>query len=104
MTKIRTSNGCIVVTPEVNVVASSAETVRKELLALINQDTNELVVDLSKVRRVDSMGIGVFIATYHALKKKEKKLVVVNASPKIKSLFQTMGLLRRFSVSGATPD
>jgi len=100
MSRIKASDGQIVVQPEVNVLASTAESFRTELLTLITQNNAEIVVDLSKVKRIDSVGLGVFIASYNTLKKKEKQLKVINASPKIRSLFQTMGLTRRFTVRG----
>jgi anti-anti-sigma factor len=100
MSSITASDGRIIVQPEVNVVASTAESFRQELLRLITQNSAEIVVDLSKVERIDSVGLGVFIASYNTLKKKERQLKVINASPKIRSLFQTMGLTRLFAVRG----
>jgi anti-anti-sigma factor len=100
MKNMTSPNSQIIVKPEVNVVASTAEDLRKELRKLIKKNHTELVIDLAKVNRIDSVGMGVFIATYNALMKKEKKLKVVNASPKIRALFQTMGLTRRFVVRG----
>jgi anti-anti-sigma factor len=100
MSIISKSNSQIIVQPEVSLVSSTAETFRQELLQIVNQNNCELVVDLSLVTDIDSVGLGVFIATFNTLAKKEKKLCVINASEKLHSLFRTMGLTRRFKVSG----
>ena len=44
------------------------------------------------------LGIGVFIAIYNALSKKEKKLVITNASGPIFAILKTMGLRRWFTI------
>ena len=103
MSRITQSNGRIFVRPERNVISSTAEVFRQELLQIVTDNNLELVIDLANVKTIDSVGLGVFIATFNTLKKKDKKLQVINASPKIHSLFKTMGLTRRFRVQGKDP-
>jgi anti-anti-sigma factor len=101
MSVINKSNSEIVVQPEMNLLSSTAEAFREELLQIVNQNNCELVIDLLRVNDIDSVGLGVFIATFNTLAKKEKRLQVINASEKLHSLFRTMGLTRRIKV---TPD
>lgn len=98
MSKIIRSNGRVTIRPESNVVSATAGDFREEVLNLINRNNCEFVIDLEGVDEIDSFGIGVFIATYNALLKKEKKLLVTNASHNIFALLQTMGLTQRFEV------
>ena len=99
MSRITRSNGLIIVQPEGNIMSAGAEAFRDELMRLVSQNDAELAIDLSRVKRIDSVGMGVFISIFNTLKKREKKLQVINASRKIHSLFQTMGLTRRFKVT-----
>jgi len=52
----------------------------------------ELRLDLSGTALMDSIGIGVVIATHNSMKKKGGKLVVSNASENIVKLFKSMRL------------
>ncbi len=103
MSETTKSGDKIIVKPGRNVVSSTAKAFREELLDLIHHDNREIEIDLSNVELVDSVGLGVFIATYNALKKMEGHLVVTGASQNIFNLFQTMGLSRHFKVLAKDP-
>jgi anti-sigma B factor antagonist len=89
-----------VVRPDMNIESTNADAFRDVLLKASDHNHSDLVVDLSRIDTIDSVGLGVFIAIYNTLTKKEKKLKVINASRRILSLFQIMGLTRRFKVEG----
>lgn len=101
MSRVVRKNDQIVVMVEQDIVSTTAKDFREELLAMIKPDTSELVVDLTGVEMIDSVGLGVFIATHNGLNKIEGKLKVVNVAPNILNLFKTMGLDRHFEVVGA---
>ena len=88
----------IVIKPEQNIVSTIAKEFREKLLEKIVEKNCELEIDLTGVEMIDSVGIGVFIATHNALNKVEGKLNVTHASENIFKLFKTMGLNRHFSV------
>ena len=98
MSEITKSDGKVMIRPGKNVVSSTVDEFRAELLSLINENNCELVIDLTGVQKIDSYGIGVFIAIYNALSKKEKKLVITNASGPIFAILKTMGLRRWFTI------
>ena len=104
MSSITKSTGHVVVQPKMNLEASTADAFREILLKAVKENHSDLVIDLSKIDTIDSVGLGVFIATYNTLAKEEKKLQVINASEKIHCLFRTMGLTRRFKVRGNDAD
>ncbi len=90
-----------VIKPGKDVVASMAEEFKKNLLDLIKNGIKELVIDLSGVEVVDSVGLGVMIATHNTLSKSGGKLKVINASEDICRLFQTMRLDQHFEIQTA---
>jgi anti-anti-sigma factor len=87
-----------IVKPSKDVVAATARAFRERLLAVIEQGATEIVIDLTDVEMIDSVGLGVFIATHNALNKIEGKLTVINVSANVFKLFRTMGLFRHFDI------
>jgi anti-sigma B factor antagonist len=84
-----------------DIVASMADEFKNELLAVINESSVDIVIDLAGVAMVDSVGIGVIIAAHNTLTQSDRKLKVINVSKDVYGLFSTMRLNRRFTVEGA---
>jgi anti-sigma B factor antagonist len=101
MSRIAEKHDSIIITPDKDVVASMAEEFSTELHALIQKMPEEITIDLTNVKIVDSIGIGVLIAAHNSLSRFEGKLIVVNAAPNIYRLFTTMRLDRHFAVESA---
>ena len=101
MSRIAEKHDSIIITPNRDVVASMAEEFNAELHALIQKMPGEITIDLTNVKIVDSIGIGVLIATHNDLSKFEGKLIVINVAPNIYRLFTTMRLDRHFAVERA---
>lgn len=87
-----------IVFPGRDIVSSVADEIKAELYLLVEQAPDELVVDLSGIKMVDSMGIGVLISIYNSLSKAGGKLKIINASEYIYNIFVTMRLTYHFSV------
>ena len=87
-----------VVAPRKDIVAATAKAFREGLLALIDEGATTIVIDLTDVEMIDSVGLGVFIATHNTLSNADGKLTVINASPDVFKLFRTMGLFRHFDI------
>ncbi len=98
MSEISTVDGQVIVKPGKDVVASMADEFKKELSFQIESSTGGITIDLSGVEMVDSVGIGVLIATHNTLEKLGRKLTVVNISKDIFDLFTTMRLDRHFTI------
>lgn len=88
------------VKPGINVVASMADGFREELQELVRETPESIIIDLSDVEMVDSMGIGVMIAVHNSLAKTKGLLKIVNANKNLLTLFHTMRLDRHFVVEG----
>jgi len=66
----------------------------------LEKGIDEAVFDLGKTAMLDSSGIGLLIATCNSLGRKKGKMRVLNVSPDILRLLQSMRLVARLNVSG----
>ncbi|HOD35173.1 MAG TPA: STAS domain-containing protein [Syntrophales bacterium] len=89
---------CNVVVPGRDIIASNAQELRRSLWSLMEEGIQRIVVDLTGVRMIDSIGLGVLIATHNALKRKGGRLCVVNACSDLFSLFSAQRLNQHFEV------
>ena len=99
MSTIQRENQRAVVRPISNIVVSQVQELRGELKELINDEVREIVVDLTDVLMIDSIGLGVLIATHNSLKKVGGTFSVVNASRDLYELFASMRLTQHFTVT-----
>ncbi len=100
MSEIVRDGDTTVVRPGIDIVASMAEDFKRELLSAINDRPSDFVIDLAGVEMVDSVGIGVIIATHNTLEQAGRNLKVINVSKDVFGLFSTMRLNRRFTIEG----
>lgn len=100
MSEIVNQDNQTIIKPGVDIVASMAEEFKTELLSVINESSAEVVIDLTGVEMVDSVGIGVIIAAHNSLSQSDRKLKVINVAKDVYGLFSTMRLNRRFTVEG----
>jgi anti-anti-sigma factor len=91
-----------VVKPGKDIVASMADGFRKRLLKVVKGGAKDLVIDLKGVEMIDSVGIGVIIATHNSMSSSGGTLRLTNLSQDIYGLFKTMRLDEHFDVQPAT--
>jgi anti-sigma B factor antagonist len=103
MSEITKNGDQAIVTPQENIVCSTAGRFRDELLLLLADGVMDLVVDLSNVEMVDSDGLSAFIAAHKALKAAGGKLTVCGASRDIVVFFRIMHLDRQFTIKVRRP-
>jgi anti-sigma B factor antagonist len=101
MSEIVKQDNQTIIKPGIDIVASMAEGFKNELLSIINESSGELVIDLQGAEMVDSVGIGVIIASHNTLKQKERQLKIINVAKDVYGLFTTMRLNQRFTVEKA---
>ena len=90
-----------VIKPDRDIVASGAEDLKIKLTKLVKKGLKELTIDFAGVEVIDSVGLGVVIATHNSLNNTGGKLKIINTSEDIFRLFQTMRLDQHFEVSMA---
>lgn len=88
----------VIVKPGKDVVASMADEFKGELKSQLEGSSGGITIDLDGVQMVDSVGIGVIIATHNSLNNANRKLKVVNIAKDIYDLFTTMRLDRHFTL------
>ena len=87
-----------IVRPGTNIVASMAQDFRKELLSLVDGGEKSLVLDLTDVKMIDSIGIGMVVALHNSLSKAGGNLALVSVPEDIHRLFKAMRLDQYFDV------
>ena len=87
--------------PGKEIVASMAEEFREKLFKIVKQGIKDITIDLKGVGMVDSVGLGVLIATHNSLEDNGGVLRIKNVSDDIYSLFKTMRLDQHFEITPA---
>ena len=89
----------IVITPESDIVGNSSHELKKELSVFIENGKIDLKLDLHKVRIIDSLGIGVLVATRNALRQANGEFCIVNLNEDLTELFSNMRIIEFLNVS-----
>ncbi|MEX2478120.1 MAG: STAS domain-containing protein [Gracilimonas sp.] len=88
---------CVIIELKGNVMGGpDAETFRDELHKFIEEGKKEVIVDLGKVKFMNSSGIGILIGGYTTMKNAGGELVICRADKKIESLLVVTQLIKVF--------
>ncbi|MHC1790754.1 ATP-binding protein [Solidesulfovibrio sp.] len=98
MHDIRIEDSRTILCPDGDIVASVADELRTHLKEIMHQLTGPLVIDLSRVELIDSVGIGLLIAAHNTLSKKGERLALAHVSPDLAALLRTMRLDKHFHI------
>ena len=98
MSEISNDNGAVTIKPCCDIVASALDGLKAELKELIEGKPARLIIDFEGIDMIDSMGIGILIATYNSLKKLNAPLELINVSPEIANLLRNMRLNQYFHI------
>jgi len=99
MSKISNEGGAVTFKPGCDIVASVVDGLKAELKGVVDGGLSKLTIDLSETTMIDSMGIGILIATYNSLKKKSVPMELICVSSEIASLLKNMRLNQYFTIS-----
>ncbi len=97
MTQNNSDDLCIFV-PDCNIVASSIPVIKEHISGYLEKNAHTLMIDMQNVKSIDSIGIGLLVATHNTLKKNGSGLALRNISPEIMNLFTVMRLDRHFII------
>ena len=84
-----------------DLVGSRIETVRNQLTNMLEHGVSALEIDMTGVQTVDSLGMGLLVATHNSLKAKQGQLSLINVDPKIYEVLTIMRLDKHFSIKQA---
>ena len=95
MSTVKKNGSQVEITPAGDIISSTRDELKNELLQLISDGAAQVTIDLQNVKKIDSTGLSVFIAAYNTLKEKEGVLELRNVNETIKKLF-TLTRLDRY--------
>lgn len=98
MSDITRDGANAVVNPGQDIVASLVESLKAELAQLVEDGVTTMTMDLQDVQMLDSIGIGLLIATHNSLAKGGGKLTLINPNGDILGLLKAMRLDKHFDV------
>ncbi len=88
------------VQPRGDIVATSVPELRPAMRDLVRDGVRQITVDLADTIMIDSTGLGFLISAFNSVSKVDGSFSVINASPEILELLDTMRMSQHFSVSG----
>jgi anti-sigma B factor antagonist len=80
-------------------IAGATDPLRSEVKALI-PNTKQVILDLTNVTQMDSMGLGSIVSLYVSAKAAGCDLKLINLSKRVREIFRVTNLLTVFEVSG----
>jgi anti-sigma B factor antagonist len=88
----------VIVALERDLVASSAQELRRDIMPRIWEGTRRVEIDFRRVRMIDSIGIASLIAVYNLLRKTGGNLQLFNVPAEVFDLLHVMRLDRHIEV------
>lgn len=101
MSEIIREKDRVIVRPGRDIVASMVSDFSEELQQLVKESPRTMIIDLTGVRMVDSLGMGVLISTHNALFRADASLKVINVPRDIYEAFTLMRLDHHFAIEPA---
>jgi len=101
MSEIVRKGNLVIISPGQNLVNSTVDRFIKELKDEIKKSPAEVIIDLSGVEKIDSVGFGVIIAAHNSMKKINGQIIVANVDDNLYKAFITMRLDSHFSIEKA---
>ena len=99
MNEIRIEDNKATMIIEGDIVSSVVDDLKKELKNALDSGISHLTLDLDQVTYIDSMGIGLLVATHNSLKKTDSTLELTHVSEEIKKLMNLMRLDQHLQIS-----
>jgi len=96
MSKLTRDGDKLTIQPEQDIAGTKVDELKSEFKQALDEGVSQLVVDMAKIEMMDSMGIGLLIATHNSLSKKNQQLELINVSDDITKLLRLMRLDQHF--------
>lgn len=91
-------DGHLVVAPTGRLDSASATTFDRQLSTAIQRGDTRLVIDLTGLEYISSVGLSVFLAAAKKIKAANGRLVLAGLNDRIRLVFEMSGFLRLFPV------
>ena len=83
-----------------SIATSDVGRLKTEFKGYVDEGVKTIALDCTEVEIIDSIGIGLLVATHNTLKRSDGSLVLENPSDDIRQLLATMRLDKHFSITG----
>jgi anti-anti-sigma factor len=90
-----------IIKPGKEITAAKVNNLRDKLLKFPEQNIKKLILDFAKVETVDSVGLGLILATRNTIKDADGDLELINVPEDIFGLFNAMGLNRHLEIQSS---
>lgn len=94
-------NTCRTIAMPIKITAQEIASLRETFKGLIASGVRELTLDCAEVRSIDSMGIGLLVATHNSFAKSQGRLFLIGVVPEVFQLFALMRLDKILTVTKA---
>lgn len=78
----------------------TAPQLKQRIIDMLDNDTTNIIVDLSDVEYLDSTALGVLIGGLKRLREKDGSLDLICPNPRIRRIFEITGLDKIFDIYG----
>jgi anti-sigma B factor antagonist len=96
--KSRNAGGYIILELEGSLDIYTSTEFRNYLEKSVNSENNKVVIDMSKLKYVDSSGIGMLIKEHNFVKELKGDFKIANLKPHIEKVFSVAGLKTYFQI------
>ncbi len=90
----------IILTAKGDLISSEVEAYKEEILETLAGNPQRLILDMGKVKVIDSSGIGMLIAAKNSASKSKCELVLKDLNADILKMFKIMRLTEHFVFIG----
>lgn len=98
MSEILIEGEIATIAPKHDIVSTMVAEFKLELKDLVDKGIKNITIDLTNVEMMDSIGMGLLIAAYNSLNKRNGNLKLINATDDILNLLRTMRLDKHFEI------
>lgn len=98
MSEVKIEGHSATVAPKHDIVSTMVDDFKRELKELVEKGVTDITLDFSSVEMMDSIGMGLLIAAYNSLNKRNGTLRLVNVTSDILGLLRTMRLDKHFDI------
>ncbi len=99
MNVIVREGGKIIIRPTGKITAATVPALEEDIRQALGPEPVDLTIDCVEVQDIDSIGVGLLVATHNTLAQTGGRLSVTNTDPEIYDLFRIMRLTDHFQVT-----
>lgn len=91
-------DGIVVITPGGRIDSTTASNFDKHVSAVIDRGDTSIVVDMSQLDYISSMGLSVFLSAAKKIKAADGRLALAGFNNRVRLVFEMTGFLQLFQV------